>query len=81
MGMNAVPPLSFWNRAGNILIYGISIFIYKSKMINSIKQASEKYIRKDFDLGMRFQEASIIFLNMDEFLEFPVRDSPKECDS
>lgn len=36
-----------------------------------ISELSRKYVRPDFDLMVRLQEASVIFVNVDEFLDFP----------
>ncbi|KAI6174499.1 Glucuronosyltransferase [Aphelenchoides bicaudatus] len=66
MTVNAVPPLSFWDRMKNVLIASSGQAFFLPKMMGPINELSKKYIRPDFSLYNRLEEASVIFVNVNE---------------
>lgn len=81
MGISTAPPLTFWDRVQNVIIHTTFTFFFNPKIFGSVQEIARKYVREDFNLETRFQEASVLFVNIDEFLEFPVRNLSEECDS
>src|SRR4051794_35098454 len=71
MGIRSLPPLSLIDRTQQVVFsFAFSNIIFPA-MTAPNSELAKKYLRPGFDLQQRVQEASIVFVNINEFLDFP----------
>jgi hypothetical protein len=71
MNTNGLPPMSFVDRAKNVMIGVMTNLIFFPKVFGPISELSRKYVHPEFDLQTYMWEPSVMFVNVDEFIEFP----------
>ncbi|KAI6171606.1 UDP-glucuronosyltransferase [Aphelenchoides bicaudatus] len=69
--MDARPPMTFMQRTQNLLMTQVFHVIFKPRFINPFIYLGQEQFGDSFDVTEKAAQSQLIFVNVDEFLDFP----------